>query len=112
VEKKYQLWEVPVLTAKDIAAIEARNFYDEYLALHPAEKVWADRAMQTSNYAERKRCWAIQEKVRQGLSPPEAAYDRGFAAFALEEAAAPPRRKPRPLSPFDALQKDWEPPKT
>jgi hypothetical protein len=42
----------------------AKNLYELYLDAHPEEKVWADRAMLTTNYAERKRCWAEQEKIR------------------------------------------------
>lgn len=100
--KKEAPIEPIIFTAEQITAFSKRNFYDEYLALHPAEKVWADRA--TTNYAERKRCWAEQEKVRLGLAPDPSAYDRGFAEFADPGKARPPDQ-------FDVLSKDWEPKK-
>lgn len=109
--KKDKPLEIKIFTAAEIAAFSKRNFYDEYLALHPLEKVWADRAAATTDYAERKFCWDQQEKVRQGLAPPAGAYDRGFAEFQTDQQGGKPAT-PRRQDAFDVLSKDWEPPKT
>ena len=113
-QKKDKPLEIKIFTAAEIAAFSKRNFYDEYLALHPLEKVWADRAAATTNYTERKFCWAEQEKVRLGLAPPAGAYDRGFAEFADPVGFSPAKPAPIRRRPddFDVLSKDWEPPKT
>jgi hypothetical protein len=108
VRKKETPLEPIIFTAEQIAAFSTRNFYDEYLALHPQEKVCADLAMTSTDYALRKRAWAEQEKVRLGLAPDPSAYDRGFAEFAADTASPASIRRP---DAFDVLAKNWEPPK-